>query len=77
MQISYEHHNIITSNLRRKLRPHLIRNSLLIPDEIHTLMANSRLSPALESGSLLQQRRQLGTNKPMLRLAEVQDPKQE
>jgi hypothetical protein len=64
--------------LRSKFLPRPIRNSLLIPDEVDTLMRIGGFGPALESWSLLlQQRRQLGTNQAMLRLTEAENAEQE
>lgn len=61
-----------------KLGPRVIRHSLLIPDEIHTLMSHGSLSPALEPGCLLLQlRSQLGALQAMLGFTEGKNPEEE
>lgn len=75
--IHIQHNPNLNLRGRRKLSPHLIRDQLLIINEINTVMGNSRLRPTLKPGSLLQQSRQLSRNKPMLRLSEAQNPQQE
>jgi hypothetical protein len=62
---------------KRKLSPHLIGISLLIPNKVNTLMGNRSLSPPLEPRRLLQQSRQLSTNKAMFRLCKAKNAKEE
>lgn len=58
-------------NLWGKLSPSLIRDSLLVKDEVDALVLDGGLSPALELGSFVQQGQELGAEKTMLRLSKA------